>query len=184
MTISNHGQVSMSDNDDPNSEVPEVVEPTPESAQRSQRTEALNTVLRDSSQPTERPRRMASDVWAVMREYVEGGGLLDMAEDVAALSALEQEVRRDSEGDDAYLTKKDKVDAIVKIVDRRSRVKESYLKMHKERQNFITFEMFSMFLEDLFQILNQHISDPALLREIGEDLATAAQVMQRRINGG
>lgn len=184
MTIHSAGQVEMSDNEDTNLEITEPTESPSETSHRAQRTDVINTVLRDSSQPTERPRRMASDVWAVMREYVEGGGLLDMAEDVAALSALEQEVRRDSEGEDADLSKKDKVDAIVKIVDRRSRVKESYLKMHKERQNFITFEMFSMFLEDLFQILNQHISDPSLLREIGEDLATAAQVMQRRINGG
>jgi len=127
---------------------------------------------------------MAADVWAVMREYVEGGGLLDMAEDVAALSALEQEVRRVTEEEDSDLTRKDRVDAIIKIVEKRGRLKESYLKMHKERQNFITFEMFSMFLEDLFQILNQHIKNPALLQEIGEDLAKAAQVMRRRINGG
>jgi len=127
---------------------------------------------------------MAADVWAVMREYVESGGLLDLAEDVAALSALEQEVRREADEDDPELNKKDKVDAIVKIVEKRGRLKESYLKMHKERQNFITFEMFSMFLEDLFQILNQHIKNPALLQEIGEDLAQAAQIMRRRINGG
>jgi hypothetical protein len=176
----------MSDNDDADNSEPaaDVVE-VGDCAQRVTRgTNALDIVLRDSSQPTQRPNRMAADVWAVMREYVEGGGLLDLAEDVAALSALEQEVRVYSDAEDPEISKKDKVDAIIKIVEKRGRLKELYLKMHKERQNFITFEMFSMFLEDLFQILNQHIKNPALLQEIGEDLAEAAQIMRRRINGG
>ncbi len=181
MTISLWGQEEMSEednNDQPvQAEAAEVVSPR-------RTSNALDMVLRDSSQPTQRPNRMAADVWAVMREYVQGGGLLDLAEDVAALSALEQEVRRVAEDDEPELTQKDKVDAIVKIVEKRGRLKESYLKMHKERQNFITFEMFSLFLEDLFEILNQHIRDPGMLQEIGSDLAQAAQVMKRRINGG
>ena len=145
---------------------------------------ALDVVLRDSAQPLVKPDRMASDVWQVMREYVEGGGLLDLAEDVAALSALEIDVRRESEDPDGELSSRDRVDSLVKIVEKRGRLKESYMKMHKERQNFITFEMFSVFLEDLFEILNGHISNPALMRAIGNDLAQAAQAMKRRINGG
>ena len=145
---------------------------------------ALDVVLRDSAQPLTKPDRMAADVWQVMREYVEGGGLLDMAEDVAALSALEMDVRRDSDDPDTDMSRRDRADALIKIVEKRGRLKESYLKMHKERQNFITFEMFSVFLEDLFEILNNHISNPALMRAIGNDLAQAAQLMKRRINGG
>jgi len=145
---------------------------------------ALNVVLRDSAQPLTKPNRMAADVWQVMREYVEGGGLLDMAEDVAALSALEMDVRRDADDPDVDMTRRDRADSLIKIVEKRGRLKESYLKMHKERQNFITFEMFSIFLEDLFEILNQHISNPALMRAIGNDLAHAAELMKRRINGG
>lgn len=145
---------------------------------------ALETVLRDSAQPLSRPSRMAPDVWQIMREYVEGGGLLDLAEDVAALSALEVEVRGAARDNPDEITMRDKLDAIVKIVDKRGRLKESYLKMHKDRQNFITYEMFSVFLEDLYEILSSHIQNPNLLRAIGNDLAGAAQAMQRRINGG
>lgn len=150
----------------------------------SRTTPALETVLRDSSQPVSRPSRMAPDVWRVMREYVEGGGLLDLAEDVAALSAMEMEVRAAAQENPDEVTLRDKLDAIVKIVDKRGRLKESYLKMHKDRQNFITYEMFSVFLEDLYEILSKHIQNPNLLRAIGTDLAGAAQAMQRRINGG
>ena len=152
--------------------------------ERVRTTPALETVLRDSAQPVVRPNRMAPDVWAVMREYVEGGGLLDLAEDVAALSALEQEVRSVAQDSPEDVSPKDKFDAIVKIVEKRGRLKESYLKMHKERQNFITYEMFSVFLEDLYEILSNHIQNPTLLRAIGTDLAGAAQAMQRRITGG
>tara|TARA_Y100000004_G_C8814610_1_gene369213 strand:+ start:188 stop:709 length:522 start_codon:yes stop_codon:yes gene_type:complete len=154
------------------------------SVERSRTSPALETVLRDSAQPVSRPNRMAPDVWATMREYVEGGGLLDLAEDVAALSALEQEVRTIAQVSPDDVSPKDKFDAIIKIVEKRGRLKESYLKMHKERQNFITYEMFSVFLEDLYEILSNHISNPTLLRAIGTDLAGAAQAMQRRINGG
>jgi hypothetical protein len=152
--------------------------------ERVRTTPALETVLRDSAQPVVRPNRMAPDVWAVMREYVEGGGLLDLAEDVAALSALEQEVRSLARESPEEVPPKDKFDTIVKIVEKRGRLKESYLKMHKERQNFITYEMFSVFLEDLYEILSNHIQNPTLLRAIGTDLAGAAQAMQRRITGG
>ena len=157
---------------------------TTNSVERVRSTSALDTVLRDSSQPESRPSRMAPDVWRVMREYVEGGGLLDLAEDVATLSALEMEVREHANSNPDEVTVKDKLDAIVKIVDKRGRLKESYLKMHKDRQNFITYEMFSVFLEDLYEILSNHIQNPDLLRAIGSDLAGAAQAMQRRINGG
>lgn len=157
---------------------------TPNTTNTVRTSAALETVLRDSSQPMTRPSRMAPDVWRVMREYVEGGGLLDLAEDVAALSALEMEVRGAARDNPDEITMRDKLDAIVKIVDKRGRLKESYLKMHKDRQNFITYEMFSVFLEDLYEILSAHIQDPTLLRSIGNDLAGAAQAMQRRINGG
>ena len=152
--------------------------------ERSRTTPALETVLRDSSQPMTRPNRMAPDVWAVMREYVEGGGLLDLAEDVAALSALEQEVRVAALEHPEEVDTQAKIDSIIKIVEKRGRLKESYLKMHKDRQNFITYEMFSVFLEDLYEILSQHIQNPDLLRVIGTDLSGAAQAMHRRINGG
>ena len=159
-------------------------ETTSEVTREPIRSSALDTVLRDSSQPLTKPDRMAADVWQVMREYVEGGGLLDLAEDVAALSALEMDVRREAEDPDLAMSRRDRADSLIKIVEKRGRLKESYLKMHKERQNFITFEMFSVFLEDLFEILNQHISNPALMRAIGNDLAQAAQAMRRRIYGG
>ena len=152
--------------------------------ERVRTSPALETVLRDSSQPAVRPNRMSNDVWTVMREYVEGGGLLDLAEDVASLSALEMEVRAAAQESPEDIPLKDKLDAIVRIVDKRGRLKESYLKMHKDRQNFITYEMFSVFLEDLYEILSNHINNPDLLRAIGSDLAGAAQAMQRRINGG
>jgi hypothetical protein len=151
---------------------------------RSRLTPALETVLRDSSQPVVRPNRMAPDVWEIMREYVEGGGLLDLAEDVAALSALEQEVRTAAQERPEEVDTQAKIDSIIKIVEKRGRLKESYLKMHKDRQNFITYEMFSVFLEDLYEILSQHIQNPDLLRVIGTDLSGAAQAMHRRINGG
>ena len=165
-------------------EPPQEEEQETATLDRSRTSAALETVLRDSSQPLTRPNRMAPDVWAVMREYVEGGGLLDLAEDVAALSALENDVRTLAEDSPDEMGPQARVDSIIKIVEKRGRLKESYLKMHKDRQNFITFEMFSVFLEDLFGILSQHISDANLLRAIGTDLSGAAQAMHRRINGG
>lgn len=134
--------------------------------------------LKDSGKLSQRPKRMGGDVWSVLQEYVKEGGLLDLSEEVASLAQLEQEVR------DSELTLAERASLLIKINDKRVVAKEKYLKVQEARRNYITFDMFAVFLDDLLQILMKRVGDEALLKQIGVDLNESALRLRTRMKGG
>lgn len=117
----------------------------------------ITEVLHDSERRTRRPSRMASDVWGYYREFMQEGGLLDYAEEIASLAELEVHARSQTEID---------ADLIMRIVDKRSRIKDRHLAAQLKRHNILTMDSFRAFLDGLFEILSEEL-DPGTMQSIG-----------------
>lgn len=135
-------------------------------------------LLKDSDKLQLKPNRMSQDVWALLQEYTVEGGLLDLGEDIAVVAKLIQELFEDAEG----LSRKEQLDLVMRMVRERGRLKESYLKVQEARRNVITLDMFVVFLGRVFDVLQQRIKDPELLRAIGMDLTKVSGELKSRMN--
>jgi len=129
----------------------------------------------DAARPTRRPRRMREDVWTVLREYQTEGGITDLAEDVATLSALEAKIV-----DNNQLSAVEQIAAVRQLAKERAAIKVNYQKMQIELKRMISVEGFASFMEDVYEILQRNIADPSVLARIGQDLYRAAQTLKPR----
>ena len=136
----------------------------------------VDQMIHDAARPLVKPKRMTADVWAIAREYAETGGLLDMTEDIASLSEVEQKVRRHSK-----LHLSDKATIIGQLVERRVRAKKTHMSVQKDLDMVITHDRFMALLEDFTEVLMEHLGDdPQLLRRIGNDIGRVVQRWQVR----
>lgn len=136
---------------------------------------ATAAYVKDTSKPAVRPNRITPDVWQVLQEYVANGGLLDLSEEIAALSQQEADVRADE-----TLSSYDRNIILLRLAKERGILKERGMSMQEKRKNYLTYDMFGVFLDELFGILMKHIPDPVLLKKIGVDLGTVTNALRRR----
>ena len=135
------------------------------------------SVIKDSSKPTKKPKRMSADVWAVFQELVEGGGTLDLTEEISSLAEMERQVRESS------MTTYDKARLITRLADRRVMGKREQMRMLEKRRDFVDYETFGAFLEELSATLFKHVKDPGVIQAIAKDLGGVLQMMRRRTTG-
>lgn len=115
----------------------------------------------------EQPTFVQDTVWEIAQEYIARGGLFDLTTEIERLVELEQRV-------DVNATKdyrlSEKVRAIQALVEARARLKVQQMQLLERRRNYLTFDIFGMFLEGLGDILTQQIHDPLVVQRIGVEL--------------
>jgi len=122
-----------------------------------------------------RPSRVSTDVWNLMREYAEDGGLLDIGEDVAILTDLEVTLR------DSELPVGEMVEARRKVATSRIAAKKAYLDVQKEKNLVITHDRFMALMNDIGAILMQHLShDETALRNVARAISNLVRRLREQ----
>jgi len=127
-------------------------------------TGIITQVLHDSERRKKRPKRMALDVWAFYRELCDEGGLLDYAEDIAAITKLEMDIRNDTE-----MSLREKTQTVLQLVKEKARIRDRHLNAQQKLQNILTLDGFRIFLDGLFEILSEEV-DQGTLQNIGQKM--------------
>lgn len=137
----------------------------------------IMSVVKGGTKPTKRPKRMSADVWELFQELVEGGGTLDLTEEIASLSEVENYVRN------SQMAPEDKARLIAQVVNRRVVSKREQMRMLEKRRDFIDYETFGTFLDELSAALHKHIKDPLVIKAIGKDMVGALNMIKKRARG-
>lgn len=122
----------------------------------------------EAAKPLKKPQRMTQDVWEVLQEYRQVGGLLDIGEEIASLQGLEVEVRA------AQMSEEKRMRLLLDLAEKRGRLKKTHLELLQDKRNFLTLDLFSEFLQELHGVLLKNIGDQYTLQKIGVELASLA----------
>jgi len=137
-------------------------------------------LIHDTNAPALRPSRTTAEVWGLMREYAEDGGMLDIGEDIAALTGMDKELR-ELDGGGSPL---DVLEARRKLITSRVAAKAKHLDVQRERRLVITHDRFMVLMEDLGEILMTHLGhDPAKLRQIAHEFAKLVRRLREQGGG-
>lgn len=126
----------------------------------------------------DRPDFIQKDVWAIVEEYITKGGLLDLTAEIAALHALELQVQKNEKKD---LRPSEVFSETRRILESRSRMKAAQMQLLKARREFLTYDVFGMFLEGLGDILERNVKDPLAVQRIGKELGVLTQMLSKRV---
>lgn len=128
----------------------------------------------DLSKPGKKPLRLQTDIWQILQEYGETGGLLNVSEEIAALQQLEKEIR------ESTMPLDEKHKEVARVIKMRADTKLKHQKMQIAGKQFITQDMFLHFMDELFANLKAEVNDASLLQRIGVRLARMAKSMKLR----
>lgn len=126
----------------------------------------------------DRPFFVQQDVWAIANEYIAKGGLLDLTTEIAGLQRLEEEVRANPNKD---MRPSEVLAETRRIIESRARLKDMQMRLLKARREFLTYDVFGMFLEGLGDILERNVGDPMVVQRIGNELGQLTQMLSRRV---
>lgn len=127
------------------------------------------SVMKDIQGAKAKPSHITQDVWEIREEYIKKGGLADLSEQLASLAEMERDVRA------AGLTLQERTKLLIQINQQAVSAKSKYVAVQEKLRNFITFDVFSMFLEELHHIIIDEVHEPLTCKRIGIKLAKAAE---------
>lgn len=156
------------------SPVPSTV---PTFQRRSERVDPLD--IRRAMASRLRPSTVPEDVWTVVEEIRDKGGLFDVSVQVARLELAFREIDRLVESSDMLpdTAFRERVKLATKIAELQSRA----LDMQLKSKDFITNDGLRLIMVSLIEVLKRHISDPAVLTKIGQELATTLKAVKGQV---
>lgn len=136
------------------------------------------SVIKDISGAKSRPSYLSQDVWDIREEFIKKGGLADLSEQLASFASMEQDVRNS----DLSLT--DRTRLLIQINQQAAAAKVKYVQIQEKLRNFITYDVFSLFLEELNSAILEEVIDPLTVKRLGVRLAKAAKRLATEGAGG
>ena len=147
------------------------------------RTSAETDLVESTRGAQARSRRstVPEDVWSIVQEFKDKGGLYDLAVQVARLEAEYEAIDKMAEENNIYALEAHKlrVKLSAEIAKTQAKAMDVTLKM----KSVITDDGLRVILETMLNSMQQHGCDPHIIKKVGQDLAVTLRAVKQQVKG-